>query len=226
MHLNSELLFKKYGVPHFDGKVKVLEIGPSSYPSPFQKLVNDDTIQWDTIDFVDTNSIDDAAFENLTYKLQSPYEFPIADETYDIIVSGQVMEHVDKIWLWMKELKRITKKGGKIITISPVSWPYHEAPIDCWRIYPSAAIALADEVGLDVSLAIFESLEDAELRKKDARVCTIPGRSYAYNYFPGHLKKILKWNRYIRMIPRAGIYLQVPIEVAYDNISILQKRIV
>lgn len=223
MHLNSELLFRKYGLAHFSKGLKVLEIGPSSYPSPFQKVVNDPSVQWDTIDFVDTSSIDDEAFKNLTYQLKSPYDFPIEDETYDIILSGQVMEHVDKIWTWMKELKRLSKKGGKIITISPVSWPYHEAPIDCWRIYPAAAEALADELGLEVKLATFESLEDAELRKRDKKVLTIPGRSYGFSYFPGHLSKILLWNKYIRMIPKAGRFLQVPIEVAYDNISVLQK---
>ena len=40
MHLNSGLLFEKYAVPYFHDNIKVLEIGPSSYPSPYEKLVN------------------------------------------------------------------------------------------------------------------------------------------------------------------------------------------
>ena len=30
----------------------------------------------------------------------------------------------------------IISPNGYIITINPVSWKYHEAPVDCWRIYP------------------------------------------------------------------------------------------
>ena len=46
-----------------------------------------------------------------------------------------------------------------MITIAPVSWPYHEDPVDCWRIYPDGLRALYDEVGLRTELALCEGLE-------------------------------------------------------------------
>ena len=223
MHLNSELLFRKYAAPYFKGNVKVLEVAPASFPSPYQKVVNQPGIQWDTIDFVSTDFIDADAVKHLTYELKSPYSFPLEDESYDIILSGQVLEHVEKIWVWLKELKRVVKKNGIIITINPVSWPYHEAPVDCWRVYPTGIGALAEEAGLQVELAKFESLEHQQLIDKDSKVYTIPGRSYAYCYSPKKFSTILKWNRFIRAIPKASFYLQVPVEVAYDNISVLKK---
>jgi hypothetical protein len=69
------------------------------------------------------------------------------------------MEHIKNIWLWVDELKRITKKNGLIIIISPISWSYHEAPVDCWRIYPEGMKALMQEKGLKVIECLFESLE-------------------------------------------------------------------
>ncbi len=144
MHLNSELLFRKYLLPYFKDNLKVLEIGPSCGPSSYQSILNNILIEWHTIDF-ETSSFIGSSVQNLTYKLKSPYIFPIEDELYDIVLSGQVIEHVEKPWIWIKELKRITKPGGYIITINPVSWPYHEAPVDCWRIYPSGIRALAEE---------------------------------------------------------------------------------
>src|ERR1700753_2018202 len=109
MHLNSELLFEKYGLPYFKDNCSVLEIAPASFPSRYQALVNNPTIKWETIDFVSTEYIDKEAVNNLTYELKSPYSFPLADNTYDIVLSGQVLEHVEKIWIWLKELKRVAK---------------------------------------------------------------------------------------------------------------------
>lgn len=223
MHLNSELIFKKHVLPYFGNNCRVLEIAPASSPSRYHDLVNNPAIQWDTIDFISTEYIDADAVKSLTYELKSPYSFPLPDESYDIILSGQVLEHVEKIWVWMKELKRVVKKGGLIITINPVSWPYHEAPVDCWRVYPSGINALAEEAGLKVELAKFESVEKEQFLEKDPGSYTIPGRSYAYCYSTKKLSVILKWNKFIRNIPKAGFFLQIPVEVAYDNISVLKR---
>ena len=224
MHLNSGLLFKKYAAPFFKDNIKVLEIGPSSFPSPYQQLVDNKTIQWDTIDFSNSDFIDPNAVNNLTYQLTSLYEFPFADNSYDIIVSGQVLEHVEKIWVWMKELKRITKQDGLIVTINPVSWPYHEAPIDCWRAFPSGVKALANEVDLDVELCLFDSLEAEEVQKRYPNAILIQGRSYKYFVSPKKLDWIIRWNKVISKVPKFKHYLQIPIEVAYDTVSVLKKK--
>lgn len=223
MHLNSSLLFQKYASKIITENSKVLEIGPSSAPSPFQLIVNNNKVIWETIDFVDTKYIDIDAAKTLTYSLNSSYDFPFPDNTYDYILSGQVLEHVEKIWLWIKELKRILKPGGKIITINPVSWPYHEAPIDCWRVYPSGIKALAEEAGLEIDLCLFESLETELILDLDPKSTFIPGKSYKYLVSPKKLSTILIWNKFIRRVPRFKHYLEIPIEVAYDTISILSK---
>ena len=99
------------------------------------------------------------ASNKLTYTAKSEYEFPIADESFDIVVSGQVIEHVRKIWVWIKEVARVCRTGGYVITINPVNWEFHEAPIDCWRMYPEGMKALYDEAGLQMEIATFEALE-------------------------------------------------------------------
>jgi SAM-dependent methyltransferase len=128
-----------------------LEIGPNKFPSTYQEIVDNDTITWETLDIFECS--------NLTYVAANEYEFPIPDETFDIVLSGQVIEHVRKIWIWMKELSRVCKRGGWVITVNPVSWRYHEAPIDCWRIYPEGMKALYDEAGLEATVSECESLE-------------------------------------------------------------------
>ncbi len=221
MHLNSELLFRKYAAPIFRDFQRVLEIGPTGFPSAYQRIVNKETIKWDTVDFADTKYIG-TANQFLTYPISNPYVFPIENDKYDIVLSGQVIEHVEKLWIWINELKRVTTNGGIIIIINPVSWPYHEAPLDCWRIFPSGVKALADEAHLEVILSLFESLEKEELRTKDSSLNFIPGKSYNYEKKISEVNKKIAWNKFIRKIPFLS-KLEIPIEVSFDTISILRK---
>jgi SAM-dependent methyltransferase len=155
MHLNSILLFEKYAKPLFTAGMKVLEIGPDGFPSSYRKIVADETISWETLDIY--------ASDKLTYPSTAEYSFPIPADTYDIVLSGQVIEHVKKIWVWTKEVARVCKPGGRVITINPVSWIFHEHPVDCWRIYPEGMKALYEDAGLEMQLSQFESLEPCNI---------------------------------------------------------------
>ncbi len=221
MHLNSELLFEKYCVKCLNNGIKVLELGPSGSPSHYQRVVLNKDIQWHTADFASSKYIADAN-KNLTYTLSDPYKLPIADDNYDVVLSGQVIEHVGKIWVWLNELKRIVRKGGLIITINPVSWPYHEAPIDCWRIFPDGIFALADELGLSVVECKCESLERELILKRDRAAKFIPGRSFNYGVPDQQLSSRIRYNKVIRHLPLLRPF-EIPYEVAFDTLSILRK---
>lgn len=149
MHRNSLLLFKKYALPLVERNVSWLEVSPASFPSAYWKLGEFSGV-WHSVGLEEDS--------RLTYQGE-PYVYPIATNAYDVVVSGQVIEHVAKPWLWVKELARVVKPGGMVVTIGPVTWPYHEAPIDCWRIYPDGMHALYHEAGLDPILAKAESLD-------------------------------------------------------------------
>lgn len=229
MHLNSELLFRKYALKHFDNEVnKVLEIGPTGYPSYYSKIVQQKEINWYTLDISD-DCISGGEQHEFHITSNKEFEYPIANDQFDIVLSGQVMEHVTKIWLWIKELERITKPGGKIIIISPVSWPYHKAPSDCWRIYPDGMKALVEDFSnLEILFCDFETLEGDLYNSNEL----IPGMSSAilYNRQPYALtKKKMKFNLLMKYLGKVVTYFQtfqIPIEVSYDNICILQKPLV
>jgi hypothetical protein len=198
MHANSILLFKKYALPHFVNGIKVLEIGPDAFPSTYKAIVGNICDCWDTLDLYQ-----DYQDSRLTYRAPSEYSFPIADHFYDVVVSGQVIENVRKIWLWIKEVSRVCKIGGKVITINPVSWPYHEAPVDCWRIYPEGMKALCEEASLRVLHSSFESLEVTGLKR--------PGVSSQ--------QQTLRW----RLANRAFGVMGLPVECSFDTITIAEK---
>lgn len=78
----------------------------------------------------------------------SEYQYPFASNSIPFVVSGSTLEHVRKTWLWMREVARILKPGGRLCVIVPYEHPYHEHPIDCWRVYPEGLKALFDDAGL------------------------------------------------------------------------------
>jgi SAM-dependent methyltransferase len=197
MHTNSRLLFEKYAKQYFHPHMRVLEIGPDAFPSTHQKIFNDPTITWDTIDILDN--------PKLTYRQTSDYSFPIQPDTYDVVLSSNVLEHVRKSWVWMKEVARVTKPGGHVITVTPVSWPFHEAPVDCWRTYPDGLRALHDEAGLTTVMATFDSLEGPPFKRY------LPGRCWDWL---GPRTRLI-----YHVVSRLGF----PAERAYDTIGIAQK---
>jgi hypothetical protein len=197
VHTNSKLLFEKYAKPLFKTDWKVLEVGPDSVPSTFASLSGNPSLVWHTLDIYDN--------PQLTYPKSDGYAFDIQDEQYDIVISGQVIEHVKKPWKWMPELARITRLGGLVITINPVSWIYHEAPIDCWRIYPEGMKGLYEEASLTVLLSRWESLETPNFRS------FIPGTSLENQ---GRKRQIFS-----KLFGRLGF----PVERAYDTITIGRK---
>ena len=94
MHLNSELLFKKYALTLLHEESRVLEIGPDSFPSTYQRISVGRYAVWNTLDVHD-----DA---RLTYPSSDQYSFDVPSNSYDVVLSGQVIEHVKKVWVWMK----------------------------------------------------------------------------------------------------------------------------
>ena len=200
MHGNTRRLFKKYAKEYFRPNLRVLELGPGASPSALQMIVGDTSILWETAGIENTN--------RPTY-VGTEYSFPVESDVADIVIATNVMEHVRKPWVWIKELARICKPGGHVITINPVSWPYHEFPIDCWRAYPEGMMALYEDAGLKVITSRCESLEDAHLKRH------IPGRSLGSIYQDGG------WGT--RALTKTMELLRLPVERPYDTVTIGQK---
>ena len=60
----------------------------------------------------------------------------ISDESFDIVFSSDVFEHIKRPWLAAEEIHRILKPGGLAFTFTLWSWRNHPCPIDYWRFSP------------------------------------------------------------------------------------------
>jgi SAM-dependent methyltransferase len=212
MHENSILIFRKHLLRFFADGAQVLEVGPDGDPSTYRRQVTK-RVAWSTADLASEVDHEGGRLwgsgrgSALTYPMTSEYEIEAESGTFDIVVSGQVIEHVRKPWIWLRELARVCKPGGLVLTVNPVSWPYHEAPIDCWRIYPEGMRALCEDAGLTVDLSLFESLEPRPL-------AFYAGKSHNAGRGPrGRALNKLK--------ARTGY----PLSVAYDTVTVARKPV-
>jgi SAM-dependent methyltransferase len=95
--------------------------------------------------------IDISEGKNVDIVISNPYEWKNIPSDYaDIFISGQTFEHIDYIWLTMKEILRVMKPGGLCCIIAPSSGIEHKYPVDCWRIYPDGFKALANYAGFGI----------------------------------------------------------------------------
>jgi len=210
MHQNSILVFRKHLLGVFTDGAHVLELGPDGDPSTYRQQVRA-RVTWSTADLASQVDPQDGRLwgsgrgSELTYRMTSEYVIEAPDGTFDIVVSGQVIEHVRKPWVWVRELARVCKPGGLVLTVNPVSWPYHEAPIDCWRIYPEGMRALCEDAGLNVELSLFESLEPRPRT-------WYAGKSYDAGRGPRG-----------RALNRVKATIGYPLTIAFDTVTVARK---
>jgi len=83
-------------------------------------------------------------------------QLPFAACSFDAIVTTSCFEHDAMFWQTFVEMCRVVKPGGYIYINAPSRGVLHRYPIDAWRFFPDAGIALRDWArlnGYDVELA-------------------------------------------------------------------------
>jgi len=113
---------------------KVLDVGSMDVNGSYRNLFNE-RIQYLGLDLEQGRNVD--------LVLKSPYDFPVASSSMDLIISGQAFEHIEFFWLTWLEMTRVVKDGGYIFLIAPSRGAEHRYPVDCWRFYPDGFSALA-----------------------------------------------------------------------------------
>jgi len=94
--------------------------------------------------------VDLSSGPNVDVVMGEPYKIPFEDNSFDVVISGQALEHVEFFWDLVKEMARVLKPGGKMCLIAPSAGKVHRYPVDCWRFYEDGMVALAKYVGLNV----------------------------------------------------------------------------
>ncbi len=68
--------------------------------------------------------------------------WPFSDEYFDVVLSSQVLEHVEHLEHTLAEMKRVIKKRGVMVLSTPFLYNEHGAPYDFQRFTAHHAVKL------------------------------------------------------------------------------------
>lgn len=126
---------------------RVLEIGGRGHPR--ESVFDPDRFEYLNLDLQDTGP--GTVIGDITGCPEIP------DGSYDVVLSVDVFEHIDRPWLAGREIVRLLRPGGLSYQSTLFSWRYHPCPIDFWRYTPEALAFLLD--GLDTLDQGFDTTE-------------------------------------------------------------------
>ncbi len=75
---------------------------------------------------------------------------PFKDETFDVVLCTEVMEHVPEPQIMLDEIYRVLKPEGTLILTTPFLVPLHEQPYDFFRYTPFALRYMLEKSGYDI----------------------------------------------------------------------------
>ncbi len=120
-----------------DRRYRVVDLG--SRLSPGQRLTHRGLLADRDIDYF---GMDVQTGNNVDCVMRRPYRIPVASNSADVLISGQVFEHIPFVWASMLEIARVLKPQGYAFITAP-SRGHQHSTYDCWRYYPDAFRALA-----------------------------------------------------------------------------------
>ena len=139
---NMKIIRKKY-LQYMDTieHPKVLDVGglfDVPHKTYFRHFENIPNIDWTVCDIVKHHSVD--------VVMPGPFTMPFPDETFDLVVSGQMLEHCLNPFKSVAEMKRVLKTGCRMALAAPSAGPRHD-PRDGWRFYEDAFKFIAEDIG-------------------------------------------------------------------------------
>ncbi|MFA5029375.1 MAG: methyltransferase domain-containing protein [Patescibacteria group bacterium] len=75
---------------------------------------------------------------------------PLSSESFDTVISTQVLEHVEKPWVMVSEIRRILKPGGVCVLTAPFLISYHPDPTDFFRYTTEGIVSLFKNEGFEI----------------------------------------------------------------------------
>ena len=149
----ARMLNKHLG-DRFNEPLEVLDVGSRQVEDGFGKTYRDlmpTAWRYTGCDGLPGPNVDLVCLE--AYRIQE------SGECYDLVISGQCLEHVELPHLLVCEMARMCRPGGWLIVTAPWQWHYHPHPLDCWRILPHGMEALFRFASLEVFEAYLKATE-------------------------------------------------------------------
>lgn len=86
--------------------------------------------------------VDMAAGPGVDHVVSAGSPLPFPDASFDVALTSSTFEHDVCFWETFVECLRVLRPGGFLYVNAPSNHGFHRYPLDCWRFYPDAGIAL------------------------------------------------------------------------------------
>ena len=130
--------------PYLDKENDIFDLGGGGkLERSYKSLWKDWTKEYFIGDIVDAPSV--------THLLKQPYLIPEVNERFDIVVSGQTLEHIANPFKIFDELLRVLKPNGIIVIIVPSAGPRHDKK-DYFRFMDDAFEGMVEESKYDIKV--------------------------------------------------------------------------
>lgn len=183
---------------------KTLDLGAGS--AKYREIINKKATEYITFDMVPGEDID---------VVGDALNLPFGPSAFDTVVCTQVLEHIEKPWLMVKEIRRILKENGLCILTAPFLSPYHADPHDYFRYTIEGMKSLFENEN-------FEIIECSSYGK----IFSVLSEFIRFSYFnPFQRRKRGSWKITNFMSKIAGFLDRfVKNEIIYDNIYIVARN--
>ena len=134
--INMEKFRDRYLANRETETLNILDLGSTDIGGCYRPLFNQVSWKYTGVDLTPGPNVDIVLADAYNWR-------EVSSNSLDLLISGQVLEHVEYFWITMLEISRVLRPGGLACLIAPSSGPEHRYPVDCWRFYPDGMRALA-----------------------------------------------------------------------------------
>jgi SAM-dependent methyltransferase len=110
---------------HLDARTDLTVVDYGCGPMPYRTLFEGRTGRYFGADLPDNPAAD--------IHLDPQGRLPLADNSVDVVLSSQVLEHVLDVDAYLDECRRVLRKSGLLLLSTHGSWIYHPQPTDVRR---------------------------------------------------------------------------------------------
>jgi len=178
--------YKKYFFNDIDYKNKDLKVldfgcGDGKYFDFFRQFFKEENIFGIEVSRLRIERCKEKGWKN-TFLVKNLQKLPFKDEYFDLVNFDQVIEHIpeEETCFYLKEMKRVLKKGGKLILITP-NYPIKRL-YDLLNVFLKRDLKRALDDPTHVTYYSFKRLNNV-LKKQFSDVKLYPTGGVFYKYF-------------------------------------------